>query len=260
MAIEIENPFLPWQQAALRPNFNIIYETQAGMLVARVMRGGYPEGVSQFEFDRVGSLDGWNGVAPAPAGTRFALQILFTDDVPPRRILFHLRRDELWQVFVGISHPDTRVFLNLPQNVRTHGINNEIGNPVETMDDEFGWFFEGNDSDHDNPTNAAEFFLPQQFDVELGVINTSNFGQHPMLKLILNQLVIRGFDARNQADRDVIKGILRGTIPSKLVGRAKVPFPITNQQFNQNWSVPPIAFDGVSFAYKDPTSGQETAF
>ncbi len=185
--------FRPWQDVVLKPNFNFVMEFDIGYLVAKVRRTT----IVDYIYDLYGALAANPGTFPA--ASIFPFTILQDNRVPPRKVLYHKRPNQIWQIFPSLNHPDARFYLNCPQSTRTRGLMNELGYASVAFTDPFGWLFEGRDSDIDDPTDAGMFFLPAYDDCEVAIVNNVNYTIRPQSRFILNQMELQPLDVR--ADR-----------------------------------------------------------
>ncbi len=246
---------ISWEEAALQPNYNLAHQFDCGFLIAKVAR----RQVTEFLFDLVGGLIANPETYPAAAVYNFTIPQ--DNAVPPRKILQHHRDRELWQVFAGLNHPDARFYLNLPQNQRTKGIDNEQGFPRVDFTSTFGWYFEGRQSDLDDPTDEGEFFIPAYDDCEVAVVNMANYEIRPQIRYIINQLALEPFDPCTDRGARMIAGILKEAIPCRFAHREGSPYPMAPQQFVKMYGVPPVEWDGYTATYTDPkTNNKQTIF
>lgn len=246
---------IPWEEAALQPNFNLAHQFDTGLLAAKVSR----RVVTEYNFDLVGGLIA--NPETYPAGAIYNFQIPQDNLVPPKKILQHHRDREIWQVFAGLNHPDARFYLNIPQNQRTKGIDNEQGYARVDFTSPFGWLFEGRQSDFDDPTDAGEFFIPAYDDIEVAVVNMANYEIRPQIRYIINQLLLEPFDPTTERGARMIMGILKEAIPCRFAHRQGAPYPMDYHQFVKLYGVPPIEWDGYTAKYTDPkTQNARTIF
>jgi hypothetical protein len=240
---------LPWEEAALQPNFNLAHQFDTGLLIAKVAR----RQVTEYLYDLVGGLIANPGTYPA--GAIFPFTIPQDANVPPRKILQHHRDREIWQVFAGINHPDARFYLNIPQNQRTKGLDNEQGYARVDFTSPFGWYFEGRNSDLDDPTDDGEFFVPAYDDLEIAVVNMANYEIRPQIRFVVNQLLLEPFDPTTERGAKMIVGILKEAIPCRFAHRQGYPYPMDPQQFVKLYGVPAVEWDGYCAKYADPKTG-----
>lgn len=244
---------IPMSEAALPANYNVAVEFDVGYLIAKVKRAK----MTDYLYDLYGGLIANPGTFPAGAISNF--NIPQDANAPPRRILRHLLPKHIWQVFPTLNHPDARFYLNVPQNQRTKGLENDQGFPRIDFQSNFGWLFEGRDSDIDDPTDAGEFFIPPYDDCEIACVNMANYEIRPQTKFYINQLELEPFDATSDRGRRVINGILKQSIPARFWHRQGTPYPMAAQTFNAAFGVPAIKWDGTS-ARMVGLDGQERDF
>ncbi len=243
-----------WENRVLQANHNLAHEFEIGLLIAKVKR----KRITDFIYDLYGGLIANPETYPAGAISNFTIpQDL---NVPPRKILYHKKPKNLWQIFASVNHPDARFYLNVPQNQRTKGIDNEQGFPRVDFTSTFGWLFEGRDSDIDDPTDAGEFFLAAYDDVEIAVVNMANYEIRPQSRFVINQMELEPFDCRTDRGSRVIAGILKQSIPCRFASRDGSQYPMALQTFWENYKVPPITWDGETAAYTDQDGKNHVLF
>lgn len=237
----------PWEEVALKTNQKLAYEFESGWLFARVMG----RSVAHYLFDLVGNLAANPTPTNPPSEARYDFTILFTDDVPPRRILYHTHTKEIWQVFPSLTTPRTRFFMNLPMDTARNGLRNEIGNAPNSFNRPFGWRFEGWESPAEAPTDAGEFFLPPETDLEIGLINMELFEVRPQMHFIINQLSLSPFNPETEVGRRAITDMVNPPLEEPENKRTRIatpgitPFRMDETTFVRLFGVRPVSYDGA---------------
>lgn len=250
--VEIEiTPYRSWAEVQTRPGYQGIWKSDAGWLFFRV----WDRIKTEYLYDLYGALTAnavrWGSGAAPTAGSVFPYTILMDATVPPRRILRHERANYLWEVFPTLNHPSSLMYLRIPQSQPRGGMTNEIGNCSAQFTDPYGYWFQGKDSDIDNPTEAGRFFIPPFNDTEIAIVNTENYEIRPQTFFIINQLEIKAFDPRTQYGKDMIKRILADPSRATMGTAGAEPYRMSADEFEKYFQVPPVKWDGSTATYKD---------
>lgn len=250
-------PYRSWKQVQSRPGYDLTWKCDAGWLFARV----WDRIVVRYLYDRYGALTAnavrWgSGVAPT-AGSAFPYTILQDGNVPPRRVLRQQRKNMLWEVFPSLNHPTCLFYLRTPQTQPRGGMTNEIGNSNPNYQDPFGYWFEGKDSDVEDPTEAGMFYIPPWQDTEIGLVNTQNYEIRPQSIFIINQLHLQPFDPRTAFGARNIARILGRPAQATMGSAGAEPYKVSTQEFVDYFGVSPVLWDGARAKYLEKTDKGE---
>jgi len=257
--VDLEKDIVPWEVAAVKSNHNVQWESDAGMVLGKA---GKPQ-VSFYLFDLWGPLAanaipfGGGGVPTAGSFTPYAIPQ--DNFVPPRKLFYFDHPRWMIQVFPSLNNADALFWLRHPLNQPRGGFITTIGNPDVNYRFPYGWWFEGKDSDIDNPTNAGEFWVPPQTDLEISVLNTTNVAFRPECVYVMVQFPIKPFDPQTETGKKCIMAILRGNAPvtDGSIGGDNT-FSMSQQTFRQLFGVNPVHWDGMKASYTDPSGAEVT--
>lgn len=247
-----EKHIVAWYDAAVKANHNVIWRCESGLVAGKA---GPPQ-VGYYLFDLWGALAAnavqfGSGAAPT-AGSFSAWAIPQDNFAPPRKLFYFDRPKWLMQVFPSLNNPDALYWLRLPQHQPRGGFISVIGNPDTNYRFPYGWWFEGKDSDIDDPTNAGEFWVPPKCDLEVSVLNTTNVAFRPQCLYIMNQFSVLPYDPTTESGKRTILGMLRNSIPFRdgSIG-GNNDFAIDPESFRTYFGVYPVQWDGVKASYTD---------
>lgn len=242
--------YTPWQQKVVQSNYNVRWQCESGFVLGKSQK---PQ-VAYYLYNLYGQLAGnavqWGNGAPPTPGSFTNFTIPQDNFLPPRKILYHTRKATFMQVFPSLNSTDLMFFLRIPQGNPVGGFINIIGNPDSNFRYPYGYWFKGDDSDIDNPTDAGEFWVPAGLDLEIAVLNTKDFPIIPQSLFVVNQFTIDPYDPKTDLGKKMIMACLKGNVPmtdGTLGGQIR--FSIAESSFKEIFGVQPIQWDGQRAVY-----------
>lgn len=219
-----------WEELVLRTNQNGTWMSKQGILFYRVIEPPeilfYPYRL--FPVLATVSADGYD----------------ILQDANNNKILYSNDKTVMTQVFQGWNEPNLEVYMRYPAGhpQRKHP-NSDIAMPAENLTSRYGYWLRGKDSPIFAPTGWGMFYLPYNFDVDVGIYNPELFEVNPVVLYIMCKLKFHALDPRKDDELPLIIRMLNQSWPGAFWSPGK--FLPDYPEFEANFGVPPICWNGV---------------
>jgi len=171
---------------------------------------------------RWGSIAGGAAAGPlhsdGTAGDVPDLSYLATAEGTERAWLRHEgSKNEMWQVFAGVSPPLVYVYREYPKGNR-HGALGAADVPTlgAAAVSTWGWTWAGWESFIDTPTVASMFMLPYKLNVAHAIFNRASYAVTPRMMWHVNKVRFEALNPDDAGDAKLIQDVLRGRIEPKV--------------------------------------------
>lgn len=170
---------------------------------------------------RWGAIAGGNAAGPltsaGAAGAIPDLSYLATAEATERAWMRIDNKNEMWQVFSGVSPPLVQVYREYPKGNRHGGLGPaDIPNLQAAAVSTWGWTWGGWESFLDTPTVASMFLLPYKLDVAHAIFNRASYAVTPRVMWHINKIRFEALDPDDEKDMSLITDVLRARIRPKV--------------------------------------------
>jgi len=175
-------------------------------------------------------------------------------DSDNNEILYHERKNEVWEVFQGYSEPSVKVWQKFNGDKMTK-LQKDLGEPLvqATTADVFGFTLKGSDSLYQKETGFGRFLIPPFQYTTFDIFNPTGKDVDLSSRYPINMLKVEVLDPKDSDDAALIVQILKGRVRKDvwLWSGGYLAYPWSHTNVNKMLGVEPVKWNGKALTTSD---------